>query len=98
PIDVFVLEQPSEITVLRDVAADELCCGVHSRPKCLGHRDHLRARLGLEIAGVNTADQTEADDADADALVGAENAVPGCSRQSRSGPGFNKTAACQFRS
>ena len=75
-VHTLVFEQLSEVRVLCDVASDEFHRRFHSRAIRLGDRHHLRVGLCLEIARVNAPHQTKADNADTDAFVGAQDAVP----------------------
>ena len=76
-VDVFVFEKLPEVVVTGGGASDGFDGGVEAGLKDIGHGDDLGAGKAVEIARVQTPDEAKADDADADAVVGAENSLGG---------------------
>ena len=84
-LDVLVLVHLSEIAIAFGLgAAHVLEACLQTRLVDIADADQINVVELLEIGDVLLSDQSESDEPDADAIVGAEHSIVRCGRQGRS--------------
>src|SRR5262249_29520993 len=90
---VLVVEQAAEVGVAAGGAADLAEGLVAAAAVALGDGDQVGVVLRLEVEDVPLSDEAVADEADADALVGAEDAPPTGGGEQAGAGGHERPAA-----